>query len=32
MVTKSECEKAAADWRNAMRNGGVGDAIEFSCN
>jgi hypothetical protein len=32
MVTKAECEKAAADWRNAMANSGVNDAIEFSCN
>ncbi len=31
MVTKEECEKAAADWRNAMQNGGVNEAIEFSC-
>lgn len=29
MVTKSECERAAADWRKAM--GGVNNAIEFSC-
>jgi hypothetical protein len=32
MVTKAECEKAAADWRRAMENGGVNDAVEFSCN
>lgn len=32
MVTKAECEKAAADWRQAMAAGGVNDAIEFSCN
>jgi hypothetical protein len=32
MVTKDECEKAAADWRTAMATGGVNDAIEFSCN
>lgn len=32
MVTKSECEKAAADWRNAMSSSGVNDAIEFSCH
>jgi len=31
MVTKAECEKAAADWRNAMASSGVNDAIEFSC-
>lgn len=32
MVTQAECEKAAADWRQAMQNGGVNDAIEFSCH
>jgi len=32
MVTKSECEKAAADWRAAMASSGVNDAIQFSCN
>jgi hypothetical protein len=31
MVTKAECEKAAADWRQAMQSSGVNDAIEFSC-
>ncbi len=31
MVTKAECEKAAADWKNAMQDGGVNEAIEFSC-
>jgi hypothetical protein len=31
MVTKAECEKAAADWRSAMQNGGVNEAIEFTC-
>lgn len=31
MVTRSDCEKAAADWRKAMREGGVNDAIEFRC-
>jgi len=31
MVTKAECEKAAADWRQAMATGGVNDAVEFSC-
>lgn len=30
-VTQAECEKAAADWRNAMQTGGVTDAIQFSC-
>lgn len=28
-VTKEQCEKAAADWREAMR--GVSGAIQFSC-
>ena len=32
MVTKAECEKAAADWRKAMESSGVNDAIEFRCN
>ncbi len=32
MVTKDECEKAAADWQNAMQTSGVNDAIEFSCD
>ena len=32
MVTKAECERAAQDWRNAMRQGGVSDGILFSCN
>jgi|GEM_PF-3496376 hypothetical protein len=31
MVTRGECEKAAAEWRTAMATGGVTDAIEFSC-
>lgn len=31
MVTKAECEKAAADWKKAMQSGGVTEAIEFSC-
>jgi hypothetical protein len=31
-VTKAECERAAQDWRQAMRQGGVTDAIEFSCD
>lgn len=31
MVTKDECERAAADWRQAMESGGVNGAIEFSC-
>jgi hypothetical protein len=32
MVTKDECEKAAADWRQAMQKGYVTDAIQFSCD
>lgn len=32
MVTKSECERAAEDWRQAMSEGGVNDAILFSCD
>lgn len=31
-VTKSKCEQAVQDWRQAMREGGVSDAIQFSCN
>jgi hypothetical protein len=31
MVTKGECEKAAADWKDAMQSGGVTEAVEFSC-
>jgi hypothetical protein len=31
MVTKDGCERAAADWKQAMASGGVNDAIEFSC-
>ncbi len=32
MVTKDECERAAADWNTAMQSGAVNDAIEFSCS
>lgn len=32
MVTKADCERAVADWERAMREGGVGDAIQFSCD
>ncbi|MBL7487283.1 hypothetical protein I6A60_00110 [Frankia sp. AgB1.9] len=32
MVTKDECEKAAADWRQAMQHGYVTDAIQFRCD
>lgn len=32
MVTKGECEKAAADWGRAMTASAVNDAVEFSCN
>jgi hypothetical protein len=31
-VTKAQCEQAAQDWRQAMRQGGVTDAIEFRCD
>lgn len=31
-VTKAQCERAAADWRQAMQHGGVTDAIQFSCS
>jgi hypothetical protein len=30
-VTKVECENAASDWRQAMRQSGQTDAIEFRC-
>lgn len=32
MVTKGECKRAAAEWKQAMQSGGVSEAIEFSCN
>lgn len=32
MVTKGECERAAADWREAMQSSGVNDAILFRCD
>jgi len=31
-VTKEQCENAAQDWHNSMQQGGVTDAVEFSCN
>jgi hypothetical protein len=31
-VTKSECTRAASDWNQAMRQGYVRDAIQFSCD
>jgi uncharacterized lipoprotein YehR (DUF1307 family) len=31
MVSKSECQRAAADWRNEMRSSGVNDALNFTC-
>ncbi|MHB8242589.1 MAG: hypothetical protein ACYDHN_11410 [Solirubrobacteraceae bacterium] len=31
IVTKDECEKAAADWKKAMETGDVNESIEFSC-
>ena len=30
MVTKAECERAAADWKQAMADGYVDDAIQFT--
>jgi hypothetical protein len=32
MVSKDDCEQAAADWRESMQSSGVNDAIEFSCD
>jgi hypothetical protein len=32
MVTKQECERAAGEWNAAMREGGVNDTINFSCD
>lgn len=32
MVTKSQCEKAASDWRDSMKAGHVNDAINFRCD
>jgi hypothetical protein len=32
MVTKADCERAAADWRQAMSDGGVTDGILFTCD
>jgi hypothetical protein len=31
MVSKGECERAAADWEEAMQSSAVTEAIEFSC-
>lgn len=31
MVTKTDCERAASDWRDAMQSSGVRDAINFTC-
>lgn len=31
MVTKSECERAAADWNESMRNSGINNPVLFSC-
>jgi hypothetical protein len=30
-VTKDKCVQAVTDWRQAMRQSGVTDAIQFSC-
>lgn len=32
LVTKAECERAVADWRQAMQDGYVDDAIQFICD
>ena len=32
MVSKDDCERASADWNEAMESGAVYDAIEFSCD
>ena len=31
-VTKENCEQAAQDWAQAMREGGVPDAMQFRCD
>ena len=31
-VTKSECEQAVSDWKQAMQQGGVTDAMQFRCD
>ena len=31
MVTKADCERAAADWAQSMRESGV-SSIQFSCD
>lgn len=32
MVTKAECERAVADREEAMREGFVNDAMQFTCD
>lgn len=32
MVTKAQCERAVADWNQSMRDGGVDDALLFTCD
>jgi hypothetical protein len=32
LVTKDECERAAADWSRSMSESGVRDALQFRCN
>ena len=32
MVTKADCERAVNDWNSLMRERGVTDAMEFSCD
>ena len=31
MVTKAECERAAADWNEAMQSSGINNPVVFSC-
>lgn len=31
MVTKSDCERAAADWNESMQQRGIQNAVVFSC-
>jgi hypothetical protein len=32
LVSKEDCERAAADWRDSMQSSGVNDAILFTCD
>ena len=31
MVSKDQCERAAADWQQSMQESGINEGIEFSC-